>query len=84
MFSVPIKGAIEQRLDWARVSSGELVQLVRMAVDTLTTEELRENWNMHLNDEDSSTMLEAVEEKGFTMPTTREELDEMLQSKHTP
>lgn len=62
----------------------ERFSVYRTAIDSLSPEDLRDVWDVYLKEGDSMAALSVVKEKGFVVPKTRAELDELLQSKRKP
>jgi len=73
--------SLKRQLRVLSATTDEIDRVSRLLLDPLTLNDLSDVWSAYLNEQTSAAVLSAVEEKGFVVPKTRAELDELLQSK---
>ncbi len=76
-----IQSVLEDRLSVLSATTDETDRVSRLLLDSLNSNDLSDVWSVFLSERTPSALLSAVEEKGFVVPKTRAELDELLQSK---
>jgi len=80
----PFLRAIGGELYLKDTTTGEALYVVRRAVEQFSIEELGDLWEAYRAEEDPSMIRTELAAKGFTIPKTREELDELMQSIRNP
>jgi len=81
LVAILLYDAIARGFRGFEASTDEELRVCRMAIDSLSVDDLRDVWGEHLRQPGPFALLAAVEKKGFVVPKTRAELDELLQSK---